>query len=169
MASRGTVDSEGDGFHGRVGVADRHVRPRRRPDLHNPGPLQIHLSAPQTLRRNVPGEFDTVIPAELGTGAAAETRAPRADVELMCTLRRHIGSPIGATTLTVGPRGMQIRSPRPLTADETVGFDLPNLDMRVNGRARVLREERPHVYALRFENLPEPMMRRLHALAINAR
>lgn len=103
------------------------------------------------------------------TVAAAEIRAPRADVELLCTLRRHIGSPIGAMTLNVGPRGMQIRSPRPLTADETVGFDLPNLDMRVNGRARVLREERPHVYALRFENLPEPMMRRLHALAINAR
>jgi hypothetical protein len=41
--------------------------------------------------------------------------------------------------------------------------------MRVSGRARVLREERPHVYALRFEGLPEPMTRRLHALAINAR
>ena len=101
--------------------------------------------------------------------AAAEIRAPRAEIALACTLRRHIGSPIPAQTLNVGPRGMQIRSPRPLTADETVGFDLPNLDMRLCGRARVLREERPHVYALRFENLPEPMLRRLHALAINAR
>ena len=41
--------------------------------------------------------------------------------------------------------------------------------MRLNGRARVLAEERPHVYALRFEGLPEPMLRRLHALAINSR
>ncbi len=99
----------------------------------------------------------------------AEIRSPRAEIALACTLRRQIGSPIPAQTLNVGPRGMQIRSPRPLTEDETVGFDLPNLDMRVNGRARVLREERPHVYALRFENLPEPMLRRLHALAINSR
>ena len=103
------------------------------------------------------------------TVAAAEIRAPRAEIALSCTLRRSIGSPIPAQTLTVGPRGMQIRSPRPLSEDETVVFDLPNLDIRVAGCARVLREERPHVYALRFENLPEPMLRRLHALAINAR
>ena len=100
---------------------------------------------------------------------AAEIRAPRAEIALACTLRRTIGSPIPAETLNVGPRGMRIRSPRPLMEDETVGFDLPNLDIRVAGRARVLCEERPHVYALRFENLPEPMTRRLHALAINAR
>jgi hypothetical protein len=99
----------------------------------------------------------------------AGIRAPRAEIALSCTLRRHIGSPIPAQTLAVGPRGMRIRSPRPLSEDETVGFDLPNLDIRVSGRARVLREERPHVYALRFEGLPEPMTRRLHALAINAR
>jgi hypothetical protein len=100
---------------------------------------------------------------------AAEIRAPRAEVALTCTLCRQVGSPIPAQTLHVGPRGMRVRSPRPLTQDETVAFDLPNLDMRVNGRARVVRQELPHVYALRFENLPEPMLRRLHALAINAR
>ncbi|MDX6677803.1 MAG: hypothetical protein QOE31_1855 [Solirubrobacteraceae bacterium] len=101
--------------------------------------------------------------------AEAEIRAPRAEVALSCTLRRQVGSPIPAQTLNVGPRGMRIRSPRPLTQDETVGFDLPNLDIRVNGRARVVRQDLPHVYSLRFENLPEPMLRRLHALAINAR
>ncbi len=101
--------------------------------------------------------------------AEPESRAPRADVALTCTLRRHIGSPISVETLNVGPRGMRIRSPRPLCEDETVGFDLPNLDIRVSGSARVVRQELPHVYALRFENLPEPMLRRLHALAINAR
>jgi hypothetical protein len=39
----------------------------------------------------------------------------------------------------------------------------------VSGRARVLRVERANVYALRFEGLPEPMVRRLHALAITER
>ncbi len=103
------------------------------------------------------------------TTGDAEIRAPRTDIALSCTLRRRAGSPIPAQTLNVGPRGMRIRSPRPLTEDETVGFDLPNLDIRVSGRARVVCQELPHVYALRFENLPEPMLRRLHALAVNSR
>lgn len=103
------------------------------------------------------------------TLAPLEIRAPRAQIALSCTLRRTIGSPIPAQTLDVGPRGMRIRSPRPLMSDETIGFELPGLDMRLSGRARVIGEERPHVYALRFEGLPEPMTRRLHALAINAR
>ncbi|MBA3748376.1 MAG: PilZ domain-containing protein [Solirubrobacterales bacterium] len=102
------------------------------------------------------------------TVAAVEIRSPRADIALACTLNRRTGSPIPAQTLNVGPRGMRIRSPRPLTEDETVGFDIPNLDIRVNGSARVVCQELPHVYSLRFENLPEPMLRRLHALAINA-
>jgi hypothetical protein len=99
----------------------------------------------------------------------AGLRAPRAQIALPCTLRRRTGSPIPAQTLRLGPRGMQVTSPRPLALDETVEFDLPNLDMRVSGRARVLRQERGNVYALRFEGLPEPMLRRLHALAINSR
>ena len=103
------------------------------------------------------------------TVAAIEIRAPRAQIALTCHLRRQTGSPIAAQTIDVGPRGMRIRSPRPLMADETIGFDLPGLDMRLDGRARVIAEERPRVYALRFEGLPEPMVRRLHALAINAR
>jgi hypothetical protein len=97
-----------------------------------------------------------------------ERRAPQAHVTLPCIVRRRSGAPIPAETLEVGPRGMRISSPRPLALDETVGFELPNLDMRVAGVARVLRQERMHVYALRFEGLPEPMIRRLHALAINA-
>jgi len=100
---------------------------------------------------------------------ATALRAPRAEIALPCTLQRHIGSPIGAQTIDVGPRGMHVRSSRPLREDEIVGFDLPNFDMRLSGRARVIRLDRPHVYALRFEGLPEPMTRRLHALAINAR
>ncbi len=97
------------------------------------------------------------------------TPSPRAQVALPCTLRRRIGSPIRAQTLELGPDGMRIASPRPLAADETVEFDLPDLDMRVSGRARVLGQQRLNVYVLRFEQLPEPMGRRLHALAVNAR
>jgi hypothetical protein len=96
-------------------------------------------------------------------------RAPRAQIALPCTLRRRTGSPIPAQTLDVGPDGMRVTCSRPLAADETVDFDLPDLDMRVSGHARVLRQQRPNVYALRFERLPEPMVRRLHALAVNAR
>ena len=101
--------------------------------------------------------------------ATPEIRAPRAEIALSCTLRRQIGSPIPAQTLNVGPRGMRVRSPRPLRDDETIAFDLPNFDMRIAGHARVIRQELPHVYSLRFENLPEPMTRRLHALAITSR
>jgi hypothetical protein len=96
-------------------------------------------------------------------------RAPRAEIALDCTLRRRTGSPIPARTIELGPEGMRVTSPRPLTEDETVDFDLPNLGIRVAGHARVLRQQRSHVYVLRFERLPEPMSRRLHALAVNAR
>jgi hypothetical protein len=99
----------------------------------------------------------------------ADTRAPRAEIRMPCTLRRNIGSPISAHTLDIGPRGMRVCTPRPLSPDETVVFDIADLDMRVNGQARVLRAERANVYALRFEVLAEPMARRLHALAVNAR
>jgi len=99
----------------------------------------------------------------------ADTRSPRAEIRMACTLRRNIGSPISAHTVDLGPRGMRVRTPRPLCPDETVVFDIADLDMRVNGEARVLRAERANVYALRFERLPEPMARRLHALAISKR
>lgn len=95
--------------------------------------------------------------------------APRAQIALRCTLRRRIGSPILTKTLDLGPSGMRVFSQRPLAEDETVDFDLPNLQMRIAGHARVLSQQGPHVYALRFEHLPEPMARCLHALAVNGR
>ncbi len=98
-----------------------------------------------------------------------DSRAPTTGVALSCTLHRTHGSPIRAQTLAIGPRGMQVRSQRPMSLDETIGFELLDLGMRVCGRARVLRVERANVYALRFENLPEPMVRRLHALATSHR
>lgn len=96
------------------------------------------------------------------------TIAPRAQIALPCQLSRRTGSPIPAQTLVLGPRGMRVCSPRPLALDEMIGFDLPNLNMRVTGSARVVGQERANVYALRFEGLPEPMTRCLHALAVNA-
>jgi hypothetical protein len=50
-----------------------------------------------------------------------------------------------------------------------VTFDLPDLGISVTGSARVLRQQRLNVYVLRFERLPQPMIRRLHALAVNSR
>jgi len=100
---------------------------------------------------------------------AVESRAPKARIALGCTLRRSFGSPIPADTLEIGPRGMQVRSARPMGLDETVAFEIPDLGIRVGGTARVLRIDRANVYALRFEGLPEPMVRRLHALATSER
>ncbi len=101
-------------------------------------------------------------------GMVTIERAPRAQIAMPCTLRRHTGSPILAQTLVLGPRGMNVRSARPLALDEMVGFELADLQMRVSGRARVTCQERSNVYTLRFEGLPEPMTRCLHALAVNA-
>jgi hypothetical protein len=94
---------------------------------------------------------------------------PRAQIAVPCTLRRRVGAPIPAHTVDVGPDGMRVKTARPLAQDETVDFDLPNFDMRISGHARVQQQQRLNVYALRFEGLPAPMVRRLHALAINAR
>ena len=96
-------------------------------------------------------------------------RIDPAKVSLPCTLRRRIGAPISARTLEVGPGGMCVCSPRPLAPDEMVEFDLPDVEMRISGQARVVRQQRLNVYALRFEHLPAPMERRLHAIAVNAR
>lgn len=108
---------------------------------------------------------------ETGSGGPERTAGlcvARARIALPCILRRRTGSPIPARTIELGPGGMRVTAQRPLADDETVDFELPNLEMRIAGRARVLRQQRPHVYALRFERLPEPMNRRLHAIASRA-
>lgn len=84
---------------------------------------------------------------------------------LPCVLRRRSGSAISVETVNVGPGGMCIATSRPLALDEVLQFDLPLAGSgTVDGRARVLREERYRVYALRFEGLPEPSRERLQAL-----
>ncbi|MEA2155246.1 MAG: hypothetical protein QOE11_1386 [Solirubrobacteraceae bacterium] len=80
-------------------------------------------------------------------------------VALRCTLTRTAGSPIAAETIDLGATGMRLTSGRPLAVDETVSFDLPFGEARIHGHARVVRQERPLVYALRFDRLTQPMAR----------
>src|ERR1700759_4262758 len=90
-------------------------------------------------------------------------RSPRASIELECTLTRTKGAPIAAHTVDLGPDGMCVRCKRPLAEDELIGFAIPG--RRYDGRARVLREQRYRVYALRFEELPDAAREELASLA----
>ena len=93
-------------------------------------------------------------------------RSPRTEIELECTLTRTNGAPIAAHTVDLGPGGMCVRCERPLAEDELIGFAIPG--GRFDGRARVLREERYHVYALRFEEIAETARDELTALTSRA-
>jgi hypothetical protein len=96
---------------------------------------------------------------------ADKRRAPRANVAVTCALRRRSGASIAAETLNLGPGGTLVRTRRPLSIDESLDFEL---DTRIAAPARVLRHEGHDVYALRFENPPELMVRRLQELASGA-
>jgi hypothetical protein len=76
-------------------------------------------------------------------------RATREAMVVPCTLRRQRGKAIHCETIDLGEGGMAVASERPLATDELVMFDLP----AGRGRARVLREQAYHVYALSFEAL----------------
>ncbi len=80
-------------------------------------------------------------------------RQPRAEIQLDCVLTRGKGSPIACHTINVGPGGMCVATDRPLGVDEVLHFDLPIRGNHVDGDARVLREQGPNVYALRFETM----------------
>jgi hypothetical protein len=109
-------------------------------------------------------------PGARGTMAAMppERRgSPRAQVTLECTLHRRTGSAIEARTIDLGPGGMCVSCSRPLAADEVLRFDLPlPAQGRLDGRARVLRQEGRDRYALRFEQLREPAVEHLRALTL---
>ena len=83
-------------------------------------------------------------------------------VDMPCTLQRGAGSPIPAATIELRETGMRLTTRRPLAVDETVSFDLPVHDAHICGRARVICQERPDVYALRFDRLSQPMAQCLH-------
>ena len=80
-------------------------------------------------------------------------------LDMPCTLQRGAGSPIAAATIELRRTGMRLTSTRPLAVDETVAFDLPVRDAHICGLARVVCQERPDVYALRFDRLSQPMAR----------
>ena len=79
-------------------------------------------------------------------------RSWRTEISLECTMHRRTGAMIEGRTVDFGPGGMCVHTGRPLSIDETLEFELPDR-ARVNGRARVLREQGYRVYALRFEKL----------------
>jgi hypothetical protein len=86
-------------------------------------------------------------------GATSERRRTwRTEISLQCMLHRRTGKMIEAQTVDVGPGGMRVHTNRPLGVDETLDFELPDHG-RINGRARVLREQAYRIYALRFEKL----------------
>lgn len=88
-------------------------------------------------------------------------RSPRVRLEMECTLRRGTGSPIRGRTVDLGPGGMCVATARPLSTDEVLTFELPP---RINGRARVLRQQGYDSYAVRFESLADPAREALSAL-----
>ena len=95
---------------------------------------------------------------------AAGRRAPRSRSSARSIAAS--GSAIDAETVDIGPGGMCVSCARPLAADEVLRFDLPLTPAeRLDGRARVLRQEGHNRYALRFEHLMEPALEQLRALA----
>lgn len=91
-------------------------------------------------------------------------RHPRAEIHLDCRLTRPKGGAIAAHTIDIGPGGMCVATDRPLGVDEVLRFDLPVAGAHVDGHARVLREQGPYIYALRFEGMRDEATRRLGTL-----
>ena len=82
-----------------------------------------------------------------------QRRASRRSIACPVTLVRSRGGPIDGHTEDLGPGGARVVVARPLGIDEELEFDLMVADLRIHGRARVVRQQRAHSYALRFEAL----------------
>jgi hypothetical protein len=76
-------------------------------------------------------------------------------VALDVQLGRKIGNDVIARTHDLGIGGARVISGRPLGIDEELRFDLelPAGGPHLRGTARVLRQHRHDMYALRFENV----------------
>jgi hypothetical protein len=98
------------------------------------------------------------MPAWIDADGPRRRHAPRAPIELECTLTRRKGSAVACRTLDLGPGGMRVTTDRPLGVDEVLHFDIPVQGAHVDGDARVLREQAPNVYALRFEGMRDEML-----------
>ena len=70
------------------------------------------------------------------------------------TLTRAKGSPVEGRIVDLGRGGMRVACERPLRVDDVLSFAVELVDgSRIEGRARVLREDLPRTYGLRFEGL----------------
>jgi hypothetical protein len=96
---------------------------------------------------------------------SGQRHSPRISIDCPVTLLRRHGAPVDGRTEDVGPGGARIVVDRPLRIDEELGFDLLLGDVHVDGRARVLRQQDTHRYALRFEAMDAEAQRLLVATA----
>jgi hypothetical protein len=85
-------------------------------------------------------------------GSSERRRSWRTEIALECHLHRRTSKMIEGHTVDIGPGGMRVHTVRPLSVDEVLEFELVERG-RINGRARVLREQAYRIYALRFEKL----------------
>jgi hypothetical protein len=81
-----------------------------------------------------------------------QRREPRAPVKVEIELERKVGRPVRVRTIDLGCGGALVRASRPLRVDEELHFDV-TLPPHVDGTARVLRQDRLDVYAIRFEGI----------------
>ena len=94
-----------------------------------------------------------------------QRHSPRASIDCPLTLLRRRGAPVDGHTEDIGPGGARIVVDRPLSIDEELGFDIVLGDVHVDGRARVLRQQAPNRYVLRFEALDAAVADMLTAVA----
>jgi PilZ domain len=87
-------------------------------------------------------------------GERAEARrAARVPMALDVTLMRRRGNPVVGRTEDLAAGGARVIVDRPPAVDEELLFDLVTPTGHVDGRARVVRQQRPDCYALRFVEL----------------
>ncbi len=96
-----------------------------------------------------------------GADAPTRTPPPSRRTVLPCALSRPSGSAIAARVIELSLGGVRVVTPRPLALDETLLIDISCDERHVTARARVVCQERPDVYALRFSVLSQPMLERL--------
>jgi hypothetical protein len=82
-----------------------------------------------------------------------QRRSLRVTRDCPLNLTRRRGGPVSGHTEDVGPSGARVIVERPLGIDEEVVFELVLDGLRLDGRARVVRQQSPSCYALRFEAL----------------
>jgi len=101
-----------------------------------------------------------------------EQRAsPRVAVAVDVHLGRRVGNDVIVRTDELSEDGARVVSRRPLRIDEKLNFDLdlPGGGEHLSGVARVVRQHRRDVYALRFEQVSPASQRLLHAfMAVRA-